>query len=342
MKKYTIIISLIIIILGILSIIIGFNYTKSIPIIYSYTVQRNTDYEVILNPNEFYDTDILTSNLYYASKSINNLKINFNYNFIGSNKTNLKYKYNITANITGNVNTDNNLDEQIWNKEFILLESNEENLNNSDKFSINKNINIDYQYFNEFARNYEKNYEISINAILKVKLNIFCDLDLIEKNETIEDCIELDIPLTDTVTNVNEKYQNENSKDIYLISKETSTEELICFIIGGTCIVISLIIQIANRKNFIKSKEEKYIDSINKFLKSYSNIIITVTTRPQINDLKIINVQTINDLINIAEQNQNNIIYYNSDNKKEFYIVTNIFVYIYTVKNNLEHKICRI
>ncbi len=334
MKKYIIIItSIFVIILGIIFTKIGFNYSKDL-ISYSYEVQKSGDYEIVLNPNDFYDTKVLPANRYYASKSINSIIINFKYKFEGNKNTNLKYNYNITAELLGNASTNDDLNKEVWSKKYIFLDNKEKSITNQNSFLISELTNIDYQYYRSLVQSYEEKYEIAIDAVLKVRLNVFLDTDsiLLSKEES-EDYIELLIPINNTVTKVTANYIDTISKDIYTKNETIPVEEIICFIIGGTCIFIPLILLVINLKNFKKSEKEKYEERINRILKSYNDIIITVTTKPQLSDLKTIKLEDINDLIDIAECNQCNIIYYNSNDKREFYVIIDRIVYVYSVKN---------
>ena len=102
-KKKKIIITLIItmIIVGITLIKFGNDIEKNQEPIYSYTAEKSDEYEVLLKPNTFYDTERLPSGGYYVAKSIKEYIINLNYKLKGSKKTKIEYNYNIVGNLIG-------------------------------------------------------------------------------------------------------------------------------------------------------------------------------------------------------------------------------------------------
>ena len=305
--------------------------------IYSFSSQKNNDYEVLLKPNDFYTNNILPSGGYYASKSVNEFIINFKYDFKGNKKTNLQYNYNITANLVGSVDTNDNQNKEVWNRMYTLLENKENRKEKTDEFSINEQINIDYEYYNELSRLYEKTYGITIDAILKVRLNISCNINLSDfnlENEKIDDYIELDIPITNTVTEIKENYENITNKDIMPKTQEVKNNKMIYYIIGVILIIVSIsVIVIKIKKNSIITPEDMYRKNINHILKYYRDLIVTVVNEPDLSNLKIMKIITLDDLIDVAEQTKNNIIHYEISKNKEskLYVIVNDYVYIYTV-----------
>ena len=85
-----------------------------------------------------------------------------------------------------------------------------------------------------------------------------------------------------------------------------------------------------------KSPEEKYNRKIKYILKNYSELIVTVSNEPNIENYTVMNINAFEDLIDLAEQNKINIIHYESikDKKNKFYVFVDKFVYIYLVAKN--------
>ena len=61
---------------------------------YNVNINKNANYKIMLKENKFYETDILDEGYCYASKSIDEIKILFNYNIIMPKETNINYNYN--------------------------------------------------------------------------------------------------------------------------------------------------------------------------------------------------------------------------------------------------------
>ena len=164
-NNYLIIFGIVIcIILGITFFYIGLKYEEKSEYIYSYEAKKSDNYQALLNPNEFYTSNTLPKGLYYASKSIDKFALEFNYNFNGSKEADISYNYNIIANMVATVTSNNDKGKEVWNREFTILDNTSSNTNKNE-FSINEKADIDYEYYNNLARSYEKEYGISIDAV---------------------------------------------------------------------------------------------------------------------------------------------------------------------------------
>ncbi len=309
----------------------GVNYEKNIPPIYNYVVNKNSNYEVELKPNTFYETENLPAGGYYPSKAISKYKINFEYIFQGDKKANFEYTYNITANLVGTVKENDNQEKEVWNRSYILNENTSDKISNVNEFSVQKGINIDYDYYNNLARSYEKTYGITINSILKLNFNISY---LEAQKQKIEDTIELKIPLTNTISEVEENYEKTTENSIKPKIEDIQIKQIIYYIFGGIFILFGIIlitIEIINKNQ----KEPIYNYNINHILKYYKNLIVTITNELDLSNLKVMKLLILDDLIDLAEQNQVNIIHYKVPNKEEsnLYVIINDYAFIYVVTN---------
>ena len=168
-KLYIIIFSCIIIfIIGALFIKLGIDERKNVEPEYSYSGEKSSSYEVLLKPNDFYESQSLPSSLYYASKSIDNFVINFKYDFNGSKETNLSYSYNVTAELIGYANDKSGQSRKVWSKTFDIAENKDIQQNYIKDFSISQDANINYETYNNLARLYEEKYGITIDAIFMI------------------------------------------------------------------------------------------------------------------------------------------------------------------------------
>ncbi len=337
-KKTNCIIVIIIIlsILGITLIKYGLQSGNTIIPIYSYTAQKTDNYNVLLKPNTFYETETLPAGGYYASKSIYTYNINLMYDFKSSQKANIEYNYTITANLVGTAIDNDNKNKEVWNRTFIIKDNTNSIQENIDSFSINEPVNIDYDYYNNVARSYEKAYGITINAILKIRFNISYSIsaDVLGSDvENVEDYIELDIPITSTISEVQKNYENVTSKDITLPMENTRLPQKTSLAIGISLIIVALVTMMITINKKMKSPEIMYNHKLKHIFKYYRDLIVTVSDKPTFSSLQIMNVSIIDDLIDVAEQTQNNIIYYKTPNKKQsnFYVIVDNYVYVYTL-----------
>ncbi len=336
-SNYLIIFGIIVfIILGIIFFRMGLTYKEKSEYIYSYEAKKNDNYEAVLNPNQFYTSNSLPKDLYYSSKSIDKFALEFKYDFNGSKEIDISYNYNIIANMVATVANSDYQGKEVWNREFTILDNTTSNTNKNE-FSINEKVDIDYEYYNNLARSYEEEYGISINAVLKVYFNISYNLDLQgldENNKTVDDYIELDIPITNTVTNVEEKYQNITSKEIMpQITKAISVNKIVYYIFSVIFIMSAIALFIIMKKFSKKTPEEIYKKNMKRLLKYYKELIITISNKPNFSDLKLMKLNSIDDLIDVAEQNNSNIIHYEviENEKSELYVIINEYVYMYII-----------
>ena len=329
-KKYLILI-IILTIITIFNFILVINNRDKKEIIYGYSVNKQIDYNVKLLPNNFYENNILQSNLYYASKSIDTININFKYNFKGSEIINLNYRYKIIAKIESKSENDFYDDVEVWNREYNLLEKQKESY--SDKFFVDENIDIDYNYYNNLVEEYESEYGIFTKSVLKIYLIINCKINLPElKNNdaNFEDVMELEIPLTKTVTNVNKNLGDDFSKSLF-VQKELVNINIIISVISIILLIeIGVLIWITiNNLKYVMTPDKIYKRKIKRILKNYKDIIVTVSNYPDIKNLKNINLLDFDDLIDLSEQNEKTIIHYEvkKDEDNLFFIIIDNYCY---------------
>ena len=263
------------------------------------------------------------------------MSFQLNYTFSSDKNVLLEYNYNITANLIGTVENIDNQDKEVWNKSFMLLDNKYDEVYGN-QFYINEQINIDYEYYNNLARSYEKTYGIVINSVLKLYLNVSYNINFQKDNlEVVNDFIELDIPITNTVTEVKENYEN-LSNSIYPEVQNTNIVKTIYILLGIILVISSIILIIVKIKNKLKMPLDLYTKNINNIFKYYNDLIVTVKNKPDIGNLKIMKLSFFEDLVDVAEQNNSNIIYYEvlENERGNFYVIINDYVYIYVVTRN--------
>ncbi len=311
---------------------LGIKKDKKEPL-YSYVATKEADYQVLLKENNFYDEKKLSSDKYYASKSIDKYLIKFEYNFKSKNIEKIEYKYNVTAQLVGKV-SNNEQEKEIWTKNYKLIED-KKNEVNEHEFQILENVDIDYDSYNNLAREYEENYGIAIDAVLKVKFNIFYNVKIEDENrEEVsksinkdgEDTIKLDIALTNSVSNVERNYEKVTKKEEY-----SKNDAKMYYLISGVNIIIAVVIIIISKRK--KTPEEKYKRKIKYIMKNYSELIVTVSNEPDVENYTVMKINMLEDLIDLAEQNRTNVIHYEKikNEQNKFYVYVDKFVYIYQV-----------
>ena len=267
-----------------------------------YKLQNKTYYEVTLNPNNYFLNDKLEANNYYIANSIKNIDIYFDYYLKSKTKENINYSYDITATIKSYADNGSKL---VWTKDFKLKNIN--NINEKE-IEINENYKLDYQYYVNYAKSFQKYYNIKTENYLYVKLNV-------KINDKDNSYVELTIPISEDIIEINMEEENaflgNNKQNIDL-------KEIIVFIIL-TISTVYLVSKILYNKNNEKS-----------ILKSYQDIIINIKNKPNINIDNIIYLTSLKNLINIAVNNNTNIFNYQNN----YYTIIDNIYYIYNFERN--------
>ena len=321
--------SIIILILGIFLIFINFPFVQDKnSLIYSYNIKKETPYKVFLSKNDFYDKDVLESGLYYLENSIDKYHINFKYSFKGNKNGIVNYHYQITSILIGTIN-DNQEDKKIWEKSFLLKDKSFKVNNNS--FTINELVEINYNYYKELVEDYEKNYGIIIDASLHLKLDVDANIKIknFVKDLKIKDTEELIITL-DNISYIDENYEPNINKDIE--EEKDKNFSNINYFLGSILIIISLISNYFSIKEK-DIKEKKYQRKVNFILKNYHNLIVTVQEKPNLKNLISFKLNSLEDLVNVAYQNNTNIIFCEiiPNRKSNLYVIVNNYLYLYSI-----------
>ena len=332
-RRRTKYIALIIMILGIIFWGLGIIDFKEKDINYNIDINKTADYKVFLKENKFYENNILDSGQIYASKSIEKIAVCFKYDFLLNKENNINYNYDITAEIEGKVNS---LDSIIWQRKYVLKDKVYQNKINKKEFKVEENIDLDYGFFDNLAFEYEREYEIKIDAVLKLRFNIYYNISSLKNNKNNYDYIELVIPLNNPETEVKENYEKDLKEEVLFEDSKSNTKGILYIFLSIFSYTAAIVLTYLNVKNNKKTEKEIYEKKLKRILKNYRGLIVTVKNKPNLDNLEIINLELFEDLIDLAEQNQKNIIFYEikKSYESEFYVIINRYVYVYKLKQD--------
>lgn len=298
----------------------------------SYTEEGNVDYSVCLNKNEFYESQCLNKNMSYVAGLIDNIPINFSYNFsFNDDKIIDNLEYEIIGKL---VIYSNDTSTSYYEKEYVLKNKTSEGvIKQSDYYSFSDNVDIDYGYYNKIATNFKSQYGVDASSYLEVYLNVYKDSSL--KNNISPSKISINIPLSQRSIEIkiNSEEINRSQKQT-IVNNEFSFSNLSGFIIGIILTLVSFCFFGGILKIFLKLKvkESKYDKLLNKILKEYDRLVVITTTIPNFDDYQIIEINSFNELIDVRDNLRLPIMYYNitSHKKSYFYILheNNLYLYI--------------
>lgn len=288
----------------------------------NYNSSTNLDYKVYLKPNKFYDQKYLTKDKKYIADIIDYIDINLNYLFNSTKKLNNNYSYNINASIGSDYDL-NGVTAELWSKSYVLKPTVSSN-SNGNSFKINENIKIDYSKYDNLAKKFKEEYGVVADTKLTISININANSKLEEnkKNITTRQNVKLVIPLNKAVTDVTVSGTEPVNKNITEVIKGERHINYILLIIaivltivsGPACVILFY-------RLFKITNESQYIAMQKKILKGYGDIIAAVTTKPDLNGLKIVEVKDFEDLINIEEELRIPILFYEFEKRDECWFV---------------------
>ena len=345
MRLLTNIIIFIILIIGLIfSLNKAFSITKKGFI--SYKEISDINYKVYLKDNNFYDKPYLEKGMAYVASLIDKIDINYNYKINSSVNSNIDINYAIVAKL---VIASQNNNSVFFEKEYELSNTATDEIVDNNNYLLDKEISVDYNYYNDLANQFKSKYAVNTNSRLEVSLivkeknkeNNSYDLD----NESVATLV---IPLSEQEVNINMNDNNINretkiTSDVKIIINDTTF--VIVSIVITILAIIALISIIKKILIFTKNERSNYDRFIKRILVGYDRIIVNVKTAPDINNYNVIKVESFQELVDVRDNTKEPINYYiiQEHIKSEFYLINNNNLYLYVVKavdieNNEKNK----
>lgn len=307
-----------------------------------YKESSDVDYTVKLKSNEYYETDKLPSGMDYIASLIDSINIKFNYTFTTNSNIDYDASYYIEA-ITRVYGKDNK--NVLYEKSENLVPEEKISKKNIMANSFLKEITVDYDHFNAFAKafkaSYSLNYDSDVTIILHVKThgtNSSFNNDI--KSEGLALVV---IPLTEQTINVTIDSKNINNTGSVIDDNIWNNINYVYFSAAALSLIADLYAICKLIKVFIKiyKSRSEYDRILRKILKDYDSIITNVENILDESDYKILNLSSFDELRD-AHDNLGTPIIYNEVVPRElsyFSIIDNNLLYRYTLDaKNLKKK----
>lgn len=308
--------------------------------IVEYSEKSNLDYKVYLFKNDFYEQSYLGKDMLYVASLIDKIHLDFKYNFQMQDKETLDFSYKIVSklSITNSEGT-----KAYFEKTYTLLDSKTVSMKNSTSQEIAEAIDIDYPHYNSLANNFKNAYGVDADSSLTVYM-------IIDKKNTDNSSFKLDnssmlnvkIPLSERSVNIELDYKDISNTSNIIKNKEFKISNIILLCISVLLILGALIyvIKIVLIINKISSKKSAYDKYISKILKEYDRLIAESTTMLSFENKEIIKVGKFTELLDIHDNLQLPIMYYevNEHELSYFYINHNDVVYLLEIHQDTIKK----
>ena len=108
-------------------------------------------------------------------------------------------------------------------------------------------------------------------------------------------------------------------------------KEYIYYVLAGLLFISAFITYIIRINKNKMTDQEKYEKKVNHILKYYRDLIVTVNNKPNLDGLKQMELISLDDLIDVAEQNNCNIIHYEDLQNKTNLLYAIVGEYVFKV-----------
>ena len=317
----------------------SFLITKSNTV--TYNEKSNVDYKVYLKDNNFYDKSYLNKGMAYVTSLIDNIKIKYNYTFDSTIESDLDIKYKIIGKL---VIASQNNSKTFYEKEYDLSKEIIDEMVNEKSYIIDRDVEIDYQYYNNLANEFKSNYAVNTTSRLEVSLHVE---ETNKESNSYElnsiNNVVLSIPLSEQEINISLDNTNlNNSKNIVLHKKIVVKD--ISFVIISAFIILMIIftfISLIEKIYLLTQKNlSAYDKHIRRILLGYDRIIVNVMNIPNKDDYNLIEVENFQELVDVRDNTKEPINYHviKEHSMCEFFVINGDNLYLYEVNASTLNK----
>ncbi|MGN0973558.1 MAG: DUF5305 family protein [Bacilli bacterium] len=307
-------------------------------VILNYNTYSNADYKVNLKENNYFTEKTLQSGEQYITSVIDNIEIDYNYNYSSAKNITGDYSYKIVANVNADYKVDTSTTKKVWSKDYILKEIDNEKINNESNINISEKVKINYDEYNKIINDFKRDYMLAISS--KVDIYMYVTLNGKYQDNNFEEKTTLltSIPLSEQTINITTDYKSNIPGKLVKQVDVGRFNNIYIFITGVVCLILALIIIIKQIIKIIKDdkKQSDYIKKLKKYMHDYNDVIATVKSLPNIRELKKIELTKFEELINAQDDLRVPIIFCETKKNEEgkFYLITQDCAYYYVLKED--------
>jgi len=326
-------IKIIVLIFAILSISFSFILYKQIFNIYnplgSFSVQEkdSLEYLVYLKSDEFSNTKVLGMNENYLYSYTDHIEVNNLYTAVNSEDIKTKYNYRAMVTLIARyIKSAGMLNNPIVMEKSYIFDQETDSYTGNCSISKAYDINLD-PYKNEFDR-----FASTVTVPISTEIRVDFIVDLTGENNEFQSTFKrgLTIPLSEEFYNITME-GDEGKTHEYNSPKKTVFTPLI--IITSLIILTSFTGLFIGLKLLLRNKS-KYLVLINKYLKTYDDIITNTKTKMDFENYKVIEVENFKELLNLVTNTGLQIMFYEESEKAYFYTLYNDIIYLYLISKD--------
>lgn len=321
-------------------IILCFSLTFKRTYTLRYNENSNLDYKVYLKPNDHYTEKFLPKDREYIATLIDNVDTTFNYRFKSAANIGMEYSYYIDAMVT----VDNADGKNLFSKTENLLDRKSFTELSNDEIVLTENVKVNYDKYNDLAKNFIDTYGLTADA--KLVVSLYVDVSgkhaEFEKKFTDRKVMSMTIPLTSKTINIEMNYELSNSTDEVLQYRQTVINNKVLFVFSICLGVLDIIAMIAVIVYIIMTRDNAtiYKKKLEKILRDYGRYISETAITERVEDmmktrsLRIEIIKSFSDLLDVRDSLGKPILYHEERPGEEaiFYIITDRVGYIYVMR----------
>lgn len=281
----------------------------------TYTENGKADYQVYLNNNEFYTEDYLDESHAYVSALIDEITATLSYDMnVNSNKASYEYSYFVDARVEV---LDKDSGAPLYDPTYELVA--EKTMTGSGKtLSISEPVTIDYHKYNELARQYVAEYDLSgTNSTLIVTLhvNVLSDCPDYANAEQGNYNVELRIPLNKTTLKITTSTTVPETESKVLACNNRGA---IVFKVLAAVLAVAVLVWGILLLRYVLRTRDCHIDyarRVSKILSSYKSYIQKINNSFDTSGYQVLNVDTFPELLEIRDTLQMPILMFENEDK---------------------------
>lgn len=306
----------------------------------NYNEQSKVDFKVYIHKDEFYNEDYLPSGQSYLSEIIDYLNINFNYEAKFEEDVNVNYSYKIETylEIINGLNGGSKLITHSKNDQPIILSENDVKVNGN-MLSINKTVDVDYEYYHDYAQRYLRTYEPTsaiCSLVVKFTLNDCVNCNQFNKKSNNQESFSFKMPVAvNTVKPEINGLSSSNGINTIVCSNENGKTlfKVLIYTFSGLTIAlgIGLVIYIYLTRN----TDINYTIKVKKIVNSYKSFIQKTISEFDTSGYQILEFATIRELLEIRDTLQKPILMHENEDKtcaKFMILADDNMLYMYEIK----------
>jgi len=281
----------------------------------TYTENGKADYQVYLNNNEFYSEEFLDEDHAYVSVLIDEIQANLAYDMnVNSSKASYEYSYYVDAKLEIQ---DKDSGAPLFDPVYEIVPEKTET-GSGKTLSISENVVIDYHKYNNLAREYVAEYDLSgTNSTLIVTLhvNVLSDCPDYANAEQGNYNVELRFPLNKTTLKITTSTTVPETESKVLACNNGGAAFFrtlsVVLGIGDAVMAVLLVLYILRTRDC----HIDYSRKVKKILSSYKSYIQRINNPFDASGYQVLNVDTFPELLEIRDTLQMPILMYEDEDR---------------------------